>query len=217
MPPAPPANFDHIARPYRWLEYLSFGPMLERCRFRHISQLASSRRALVYGDGDGRFLARLLVANPHLHADVIDLSPAMLRLLESRVSAVGARNRIRIHRADALAFEPTGNYDLVVTHFFLDCFSTAEVLVLAQKIRPHIAADALWLVSEFAIPRGPAAIPAKSIVAALYSAFGLLTGLRTRTLPDHASTLTHIGFTVVHRKTFLGGLLISELWKAEST
>ncbi len=216
MPPATSANFDRIARPYRWLEYLSFGTMLERCRFCLVPQLASARRALIYGDGDGRFLARLLADNPHLHADVVDQSSAMLRLLESRVSAVGARDRICIHRADALAFELTGNYDLVVTHFFLDCFSTAEALALAQKIRPHLSEDALWLVSEFAIPRGPAAIPAKSIIAALYAAFGLLTGLRTRTLPDYASALTHTGFAVAQRKMFLGGLLVSEVWKSKA-
>ena len=88
-----PANFDRIARPYRWLEYLSFGPMLERCRFYRIPQLAEARHALVLGDGDGRFLARLLARNPSLHTDVIDQSPAMLRLLESRVAAVHRRGK----------------------------------------------------------------------------------------------------------------------------
>ena len=174
----PSANFDRIARPYRWLEYLSFGPMLERCRFYRIPQLAGARRAprraLVLGDGDGRFLARLLAANPHLHADVIDLSPAMLRLVESRAAAIHAGNRIHIHHADALALNlselrkcsasqrDTGqSYDCVITHFFIDCFSTAEVLTLAEKIRPHLAPNALWIISEFAIPSGPAALPAK--------------------------------------------------------
>lgn len=210
-----PANFDRIARPYRWLEYLSFGPMLERCRFYRIPQLASTRRALVYGDGDGRFLARLLAANPNLHADVIDQSPAMLRLLESRVAAVHAGDRIRIHPADAFAFEPAGNYDLVITHFFLDCFTTAEVQALAQKIRPRLAPGALWVISEFAIPGGAAALPAKCIVTSLYAAFGILTGLHTRTLPDYAAALATAGFTLEDRKASLGGMLVSEVWQVE--
>ena len=210
---APPANFDRIARPYRWLEYLSFGPLLERCRFFRLPELTSARRALILGDGDGRFLAHLLAANPALHAEVIDQSPAMLRLLHARVAAIHALDRLTIHRTDALAFTPTGTYDLIATHFFLDCFSTEDVFTLAQSIRPHLAPNALWLVSEFAIPSGVAAIPARLLVAALYLAFRLITGLRTSALPDHPAALANAGFNLRNRKSFLAGLLVSELWQ----
>jgi SAM-dependent methyltransferase len=209
-------NFDRIARPYRWLEYFSFGPMLERCRFYRIAQLASTRRVLVLGDGDGRFLARLLAANPALHADAVDQSAAMLRLLGQRVAAVGAASRVRIHQADALTFRPDeGPYDAVVTHFFLDCFSTGEVLALAESIRPRLTPDAVWIVSEFAIPHGVAGLPARSIVAALYAAFRLITGLRTRRLPNYAAALGRAGFTLQEQKSFLGGLLVSERWRID--
>ncbi len=207
-----PVDFNRIARPYRWLEYFSFGPMLERCRFYQIPQLASARRALVLGDGDGRFLARLLAANPLLRADAVDQSPAMLRLLQARVDAVSACDRISIHQIDALAFTPTGSYDLVVTHFFLDCFSTEEINRLAETIRPHLTPNALWLASEFATPSGPASLPARAIVSFLYAAFRVITGLRTRTLPDHPAALARSGFTLQSRKTFLLGLFVSELW-----
>ena len=212
--PRPAANFDPIARPYRWLEYFSFGPILERCRFYRIPQLASAHRALVLGDGDGRFLARLLATNPTLHADVVDQSPAMLRLLQGRIDAIHACERVSIHQMDALAFTPAGSYDLVVTHFFLDCFSTEEVAHLAEILRPHLAPNALWLVSEFAIPSGFASLPARAIVTSLYAAFHLITGLRVRTLPDHPAALSRFGFTCQARKPFLGGLLTSELWHA---
>ena len=210
---ARPVNFDRIARPYRWLEYLSFGPLLERCRFFRLPELASARRALILGDGDGRFLAHLLAANPALHAEVIDQSPAMLRLLHARVAAIHALDRLTIHRTDALAFTPTGTYDLIATHFFLDCFSTEDVFTLAQSIRRHLAPNALWLVSEFAIPAGVAAIPARLLVAALYLAFRLITGLRTSALPDHPAALANAGFNLRNRKSFLAGLLVSELWQ----
>lgn len=215
MAPARIPNFDRIARPYRWLEYLTFGPMLERCRFHRIPQLTSARHALVLGDGDGRFLAHLLAANPQLYVDVIDQSHAMLRLLESRVTAIGARSRIALYQTDALAFNTTGNYDLVITHFFLDCLSTDEVQALASRIRPHLAPNALWIVSEFTIPSGPAAFAAKFIVAALYAAFRLITGLRTSALPDYAAALSRSGFALNERTHFLCGLLVSDLWQPQ--
>ena len=86
---ARPANFDHIARPYRWLEYLTFGPYLERCRFHFLDQLKRHRRALILGDGDGRFTARLLATNPQISVDAVDSSAAMLNLLSERVSRLG--------------------------------------------------------------------------------------------------------------------------------
>ena len=223
MPPTTPAaNFNRIARLYRWLEYFSFGPALQHCRLYRIPQLASAKRALVLGDGDGRFLTRLLAANPTLHADVVDQSPAMLRLVAARVTAIEARHRVQMYPGDARVFggrqhflpgqRPSATYDLVVSHFFLDCFTTEEVQTLAAKIRTCVAPNARWVISEFAIPEGIAALPAKWIVASLYTAFRILTGLRTRTLPDYASALTRAGFTLEERKPFLGGLLVSELW-----
>jgi cyclopropane fatty-acyl-phospholipid synthase-like methyltransferase len=193
--------------------------MLERVRFYRIPQLASARHALVLGDGDGRFLARLLAANLELHADVIDQSPAMLRLLQSRAAAIGAASRIHIHHTDAQSFQtsesPNNTYDLVVTHFFLDCLTTEQIQNLAKKIRPHLTQNALWLISEFSIPSGVAALPARSIVAVLYAAFRIITGLRVRNLPDHAIALTASGLIIEDRRHFLAGLLISDLWKLE--
>lgn len=213
-----PTNFDHLARPYRWLEYLSFGPMLERCRFCRIPELTGARRALVLGDGDGRFLARLLTANRALEADVVDQSPAMLRLLKARVASAGAADRTRIHQADALTFQPAGAaYDLVVTHFFLDCFTTEQVRGLVENLRPHLAPGALWINSEFAVPKGAAALPSRFIVSSLYLAFRILTGLRTRALPDHAAVFGENGMELQRRRIFLGGLLVSERWANRET
>ena len=215
------AGFDRIARAYRWLEYLSFGPMLERCRFYRLPQLSACNQALVLGDGDGRFLSRLLRRNPRLHASAVDASPAMLRLLEERIitecGAEGARSRLTIRCEDARNFSPSGQYDLVATHFFLDCLSSEEVRALADRIRPSLKIDAMWIVSDFAVPRGIFAFPARLVVSSLYAAFGILTGLKIRRLPRHGEALRSAGFFLADRKEWMGGLLFSELWTSEAT
>lgn len=43
------ANFDWIARPYRWMEYATFGRALERCRNRFLTELRDCRSALALG------------------------------------------------------------------------------------------------------------------------------------------------------------------------
>src|SRR5664279_1060989 len=117
------ANFDAIARPYRWLEYLTFGRLLERVRFAHISCLADRTRALLLGDGDGRFLARLVFHNRALRAEAVDSSARMLALLQSRICEVGAGDRVTVTQVDVIgeSFYPCERkVDLVVTHFFYD-------------------------------------------------------------------------------------------------
>jgi ubiquinone/menaquinone biosynthesis C-methylase UbiE len=207
------ANFDRVARLYRWLEYISFGPWLARCRNAQLAHLTGARHALLLGDGDGRFLARLLAANPTLTADVVDSSHAMLTLLERRLRRSQVRQRIRLHHADALHWNPTGSYDLIVSHFFLDCFFPGQLEQLFDSVLPHALPGAQWVVSEFAIPRSPfAAYFARGIIRGLYRAFGWTTGLRVRTLPDYADPLLRRGLLPVHDRRYLAGLLSSQLW-----
>jgi SAM-dependent methyltransferase len=206
-------NFDRIARPYRWLEYITFGPYLERCRTAQLAHLTVARRALVLGDGDGRFLAQLLAANPGLVVDVVDSSPAMLRILGRRVRRTSRETSISLHHADALEWNPTGSYDLILTHFFLDCFFPHQLEQLFDRILPHALPGAQWVVSEFSIPRNVIArYAARGIIGLLYRAFGLLTGLRVRALPDHATPLLRRGLLPGCERRYLGGLLCSQLW-----
>ena len=45
-------------------------------------------------------------------------------ILDRRIRRSGpqAHRRICLHHADALEWNPSGSYDLIVSHFFLDCF-----------------------------------------------------------------------------------------------
>jgi SAM-dependent methyltransferase len=211
-------DFDRLARLYRWMEWLSFGPWLSLTRFTFIAQLTHSRRALVLGDGDGRFAGLLLRTNRTVTVDAVDASDAMLQGLLRH--AVPHADRVSAHLADARVWQPrtlgTGaGCDLIATHFFLDCLTQPEVESLALRLRSAVSPSALWVVSEFAIPAGWfGRLVARPVVAILYKSFGWLTGLSVRSLPDHASAMRQAGFTLKERRTRLAGLLIAELWCA---
>jgi ubiquinone/menaquinone biosynthesis C-methylase UbiE len=208
-------DFNHLARIYRWMEWLTFGPFLQRCRTAFLASLQQRRRCLVLGDGDGRFTSRLLRKNPHIIIDAVDASEAMLSQLAKRASSNS--RRVHTHFADARSFQPAHHeYDLIATHFFLDCLATSEVKLLASRLRRHAAPNALWVISEFAIPSNfyGRAI-ARPLISALYLAFGLLTRLRIRELPDHHVALAQAGWSLVHQQKRLAGLLISELWQCD--
>jgi hypothetical protein len=210
---SPPPDFNRLARLYRWMELASFGPWLMRSRCAFLDQMRGSRAALVFGDGDGRFTARLLNQNPLVHIDAADASQAMLLALFRNAGIHSAR--VRTHQADARTWHPPSPpYDLIVTHFFLDCLTTDEIAALATRLGPCVTHSALWVVSEFAIPGGWFGhLVARPIIAGLYLAFRLLTGLRVRRLPEHRKALHQAGFTLLLQHSLLGGLLVSELWQ----
>ena len=206
-------DFNRLARAYRWMEYLSFGPFLWLCRVQFLPQLDGCRNALVLGDGDGRFTAKLLRVNSQIHVHAIDASS---RMIESILRAAGPhRNRLTTEVADLRIWRPLRGeqYDLVVTHFVLDCLSTDEIAFLAQRISRHLAPKVLWLVSEFAVPRSIFGRTfAAPLVALLYRAFGWITGLRRRSLPDHDQALIQAGWVLHSHYTSLNGLLVSQIW-----
>lgn len=204
-------SFDRLARLYAPLERLTFSRLLERTRTQFLPQLHHCRRALVFGDGDGRFLARLLAENALLQADAVDLSPAMLAELQRRCGH--PRDRLRVHCANALGFVPDETPDLVVSHFFLDCLTGEEVAQFLPQVAKSMLPGALWLVSEFRVPmRGPARLFGRLLVRSLYFGFRILTGLRVTQLPDYPKVFERVGLTRIAHHYRLFGILRSELW-----
>jgi ubiquinone/menaquinone biosynthesis C-methylase UbiE len=204
-------NIGRFAPWYRWVEYAAFGRGLERSRFVFLHRLAGARRLLVPGEGDGRTLARLLEVAPHAEIDIVEVSGAMIELARQRAAD---SPRVRFHQADALtASLSDAFYDGVVTLFFFDCFSEAELRGLIRKIARAMTPDAVWIVSEFALPeRGWRRRHAAIWIWAMYRFFGAVSGLRQRTLPPIARLLTEAGFERRERQAARWGLICSEVW-----
>jgi SAM-dependent methyltransferase len=208
-------NCDRIARWYRWLEYASFGRALERRRLEYLAATADARRVLILGEGDGRFLAAFFRLSKYSVVDAVETSREMIRLALARAGM--ARRRVTFHHADARLFAlGEGQYDLIVTHFFLDCFSTEESRCLISRISAAAAPRARWLISEFHQPyEGFARYWTASLIRVCYLFFRLTTGLETSQLPEYREALRANGFRRAHHQTERGGLLISELWERE--
>ena len=199
-------NCDPIAPHYWWIERLGMGRALERRRRWFLPEIENARRALVLGDGDGRFLRELLRRNPVVRADYVDLSGRMLELARQKAGA----ERVEYQRADALTVEfPQDEYDLIATHFFFDCFDASELDTLIGRVADAAKPGAQWIVSEFRTPN----VPARLLVSALYLFFRVTTGLKTRKLADHRPILRAHGFRLMNERHSRGALVVSELWE----
>jgi ubiquinone/menaquinone biosynthesis C-methylase UbiE len=210
-------NCDAIAPYYSVLEHLSFGSSLEKSRCAFLGEAATSLRAIVCGGGDGRFLAHLLQANSYLNVDFVDMSPKMVELAERRVLGMGQsfRKRVKFHTCDIRNFwARPGSYDLIATHFFLDCFSQTELPSVVSRIANWGRPNGLWMVSEFREAQGPVSrVWTHAVIRFLYAAFRFMTGLRVTRLPNYVAALEGAGYSLFSEKKILGGLLHSSLWR----
>lgn len=198
-----PADFDPVARWYRYLERAGFGGALWRRRIEFLPELRGAKRVLMAGEGDGRFLAAFLAQNPEATVTYVDASARMLALAQRR----GGTDRVRYLQRDMSVGEPVdGEYDAIVTHFFLDCFAEGEVGEVVRRL----GRAPVWVVSEFQAPHWAW----RGLVRLLYAFFGWTTGLRVTQLPDYGAALGSAGFVLVERREAWGGLLVSELWRS---
>lgn len=210
-------NCDRIARWYEPAEHLTFYKALESRRFAFLRQLRASRRAIICGGGDGRFLASLLLANPAIEVLYVDLSLEMMRIAQRRVAGLGLRcgRRVEFLCANVLEFiPPHRDYDLFATHFFLDCLTPEDAQELVLRMAQWAHPQARWVLSEFRHSQTPIGrYWTGAVIAGLYAAFHLATGLRANRIPRYRSFLRSAGFRLHKRDIATGGLLISELWE----
>lgn len=210
-------NCDLLARPYQALEYIAFGKRLEQQRFAFLQETDKSRQALILGEGDGRFVCELAQRNGAITADCIETSATMIEVAQRRLHAahVDHPERIRfLHRDARAGFDGHERYDLVVTHFFLDCFSDVQTRMLVNAIRDVCAPSAKWLVAEFRQPdRGWRKWHGRCWLETMYFFFGITTGLNTRRLPDYRAALTAAGFELREFGLAYAQMIGSELWQ----
>ena len=122
--------------------------------------------------------------------------------------------RLRTLHASASAICPDPATDLVISHFFLDCLTEAELRALALRLANTLPAGARWLVSDFGLPAAPLLRPwARLYLKVLYTVFRGLTGLRVSRLPPISAALLDAGFVCIRHCEFAAGTLYTELWQ----
>ena len=212
-------SFDTVAPWYRTLEWIVFGNDLQRCRAACLGEIGAPRRALVIGEGNGRFLCELLRVHPGVEVDCVDASGRMLQLARKRIEheLPDRAGDVRFLQHDINSWDaPEDRYDLVVTHFVLDCFPEEPLTAVVRKLARAATAGANWLLADFCVPRnGGARVRARVLLAAMYSFFRITTGIQASELIDPTPFLRAEGFELARRHLFQQGMLKSEIWRRD--
>jgi len=208
-------SFDLVAPHYRWLETIVFGNALQRARTHWIDKIPRPNRTLIVGEGNGRFLCQLLQVHPGIEVDCIDASRKMLHLAQRRVrqTCPESLSRVRFFCKDILQWSPSASYDLLVTHFFLDCFSRHQLTALIRKLAESARPGALWLIADFSVPREKIArAQARLLLRLMYAFFRAIAGIAASELADPTACLNENGFSRVLEKLSRASFIRSDLY-----
>jgi len=197
------------------MEAVGAGDLMQRCRVRWLEEVRHSRRVLLAGEGNGRMLSACAKAMPESEFVVLDQSREMLAKAHRAWEKMGRRQRIIFKQVDLREWEAEGErFDLVVTNFFLDCFTADELQQVINRISGATTPEARWLNSDFTVPScGWQRIRAKLGLKIAYRFFRWTTGISGNGIVDPSAFLGAAGFALSARERFDHGLLYSELWE----
>lgn len=205
-------NFDRLAPHYDWMERVSAGRLLQRARTTWLDALASRQRVLSAGEGHGRFAAAFTQRFPSASLTCVDASAGMLAVARRRADRLGAQPTL-VHAALPQWSPPQERFDALVTHFFLDCFPPADLERVIATLARAATDDAVWLVTDFAIPdRGLRHWRARAAHAAMYAFFRTAVSLPARQLTPPDDMLRAHGFRLAGRRDLSLGLVRADLW-----
>lgn len=206
-------GFDRVATLYPLLENIAYAKRLKPGREHHLSALRDCRHVLLLGEGNGRFLARLLERNPQANATVVELSPRMIHC--ARQALGSAQSRVRWHAGSALdAPLPAHAFDAVVTHYFFDLFPPAQQWQILRNTLPALRTGGLWQDTEFITGGGNALASCRNRaqLTLSYRFLGLLCDFPARALHCPAPLFRQAGLAL-RDETVLCGQTAARLWQ----
>ena len=201
-----------LARVYAGLERLVYRGDLQRARCAHLEGLSEPNRVLIIGEGDGRFLRAFV--ERFCGCDRIDVVEPSARMCGVARARIGERAEVRFYECALAAFEEAGKYDLIVTHFFFDCFDAAGQRGAVAAVRRLIADNGVLLLADFQLPEKGmlARLRARFLLRTMYAFFRMTSGLQTKALIDPDAALLAAGFLLDSREVSNRGFLRSDKW-----
>lgn len=173
-------DFSPIAPVYDLIGSLFFGGKLHSSQLENLSKLPKRfKHILIVGGGTGKFLKDLIAVKEFEQLTYVDISPKMIDLAKSKVSE---KENIHFINGDEATI-PNQSYDLIITHYFLDCFDQEKFEELAHRLLNKLTVGGYWSMVDFYINPKSSHFK-KYFVCFLYKFFKLSCHLNTKELPD---------------------------------
>lgn len=210
-------SFDRFAPHYRYFESLALGDALQQVRIACLPHISSPHHALIIGEGNGRFLQQFVRQFPAARVSCVEASARMIELARERLLRIDRRagENVEFVHADIREIDlPASAYDLIVTHFVLDCFLEDDVARVVSQISRAAMNNAQWLLADFCVPVGAiASRRARFWLKIMYRFFRMVAAVEAHELVDPSRFLCDERFALVSQQLRQYRMLKSQLWR----
>lgn len=202
-------NFNTIAPLYDGLSNLVFGSKIRKAQVNSLSFILPGSKVLITGGGTGWILDELAKIFPSgLDITYLDKSPKMIELSKKRNMA---SNKITFMCSDV---EDTNlnqqEYDVILTPFFLDCFSQATAETVCIKLDTCLKNGGMWIYDDFHLsPQSKSG--QKILVKTMYVFFKLFSKIQADRLPDLDVFFSK--YALVSQKTYYTNFIRSQVFR----
>ncbi len=197
-------RFNWIAPYYDSLAKLIFGKSIFKAQTCHLKSIPAHARVLVLGGGSGKWLNELLQTNHTCKIWYVEASSAMLERAKANIA--NASQVSFIHGTERNL--PELQFDVVITHFFLDLFNNLQLDSLIHLVEGNSTVSLLWIVSDFEKSRWWH----KMLLKLMFLFFNISGTMENRKLPDWNAILKSHQFTISETKALCGDFIQCRLY-----
>ena len=207
-------DFSVLAPIYDLLGSVVFMGALHKSQVELIQHIPNSEKVLILGGGTGKFLVDLLKANSFKSVTYVDVSPGMISKAKKKLKRLDTGTEVNFI-CGGLEDIPVEKYDLICTHYFLDCFEEGALSSVMLHLKSYMKADGKWHFSDFYLDETSSFLR-KRFVSFLYWFFRISCGLKVRSLADFTKAFKEINFKLEREKYFKKGLLRTAIYSSKS-
>jgi ubiquinone/menaquinone biosynthesis C-methylase UbiE len=200
-------NFDILAPVYDVLARLVFGNSIDKAQRCHLDQVPVDARVLILGGGTGKVLTYLLRINPSCTIVYYEASGRMISKSRARLDSQQQKRVTFIHAPELHA---DNSFDVVVTQFFLDLFTPAELKTRIEQITAILNPDAQWIAADF-VNNGTAW--QRLLLKSMYTFFRMCCSLDAKSLPPWHEMISAAGWREQNSERFYAGFIESVLFE----
>lgn len=167
---------------------------------------AGVKRLLDVGGGSGAYAIAFAQAEPHLHAEVLDL-PQVTPIASRHIREAGLEDRVKTRIGDLTKDDFGQGYDLILLSAICHMLSEEENLDLFTRCAKALLPGGRIVIRDFILEPGRTA-PRGAALFALNMLVGTRRG-NTYTEAEYAGWLRKAGFSAVKRLTSTGDLIVA--------
>ena len=208
-------SFDRVANYYAWMEKIVFGNDLEKIRNVHLKLIDDAESILLLGDGDGRFLKKISETGADGLIVSLDSSSKMIELSRKRLQNTDLE--VQYFCQNIKNFEKSESFkpDLIFAHFFLDCFTEDEVILIIDLLSQWSTKTTKIVVSDFFITKtnSISGTYQKLLTQTMISFFRVFCGISANKLPNIPKIMNSKGWNCISHKSLRNGFINSWVWQ----